>query len=111
MPRCYIYERESRTRTIANVITEIDAEIVRLQQVRTILSEGALPTPVSGLPAVTPKRRGRPPLAATVVKTAAKPEKAAAEPVKKKRNLSPEGRARLVAATKARWAKQKTAAE
>jgi len=45
------------------------------------------------------------------VKTAAKPEKAAAEPVKKKRNLSPEGRARLVAATKARWAKQKTAAE
>jgi len=31
----------------------------------------------------------------------------AAEPVKKKRGLSPEGRARIVAALKARWAKKR----
>ena len=94
------------------MITEIDAEITRLQQVRTILSEGAAPTPVSGLPAAAPKKRGRPAKAAAVVKTAAKPEEAAAaEPVKKKRSLSPEGRARIAAGVKARWAKTNAAAK
>jgi len=107
-----IDERENRTMSIANVITEIDAEITRLQQVRTILSEGAAPTPVSGLPAAAPKKRGRPAKAAAVVKTAAKPEEAAAaEPVKKKRSLSPEGRARIAAGVKARWAKTNAAAK
>lgn len=37
--------------------------------------------------------------------------KAAAKPVKKKRNLSPEGRAKIAAAVKARWAKAKAAAK
>jgi molybdopterin-guanine dinucleotide biosynthesis protein len=83
---------------IANFIAEIDAEITKLQQARTILSKSAAPAA---------KKRGRP---AVAVKAAAKPVKATAKPVKKKRNLSPEGRARMAAAAKARWAAVKAAA-
>jgi hypothetical protein len=79
--------------SIETLIAEIEAEIARLEQARTLLSGTAAPTP---------KKRGRP---AGVVKAAA------AKPVKKKRKLSPEGRARLIAAVKARWAKQKQAAK
>jgi hypothetical protein len=43
-----------------------------------------------------------------VVKVAAKPAKAAK---KAKRNLSPEGRARIAAAARARWAALKMAAK
>jgi molybdopterin-guanine dinucleotide biosynthesis protein len=75
---------------IANFIAEIDAEITKLQQARTILSKSALPAA---------KKRGRP---AGVVKAVA------AKQVKKKKwKLSPEGRARTAAAAKARWAKAK----
>ena len=53
-------------------------------------------------PVVTPvaKRRGRPP------KSVASPAPAAPV-IKKKRTMSPEGRARIAAAQKARWAKVK----
>jgi hypothetical protein len=76
---------------IANFIAEIDAEITQLEQARTILSKSAAPAA---------KKKGRP---AGVVKAADKPVK------KKKRKLSPEGRARIAAAAKARWAKAKAA--
>jgi hypothetical protein len=72
---------------IDNLIAVIDAEIARFQQARTLLSKGV---------ALAPKKKDRP---AGVVKAADKPVK------KKKHKLSPEGRARIVAATKARWAK------
>lgn len=82
---------------IASLISEIDAEIARLQHARTLLASGAVPAP---------KKRGRPAKAAGTVPSAV----VAAKPVKrKKRSLSPEGRARIAAAAKARWAKQKTA--
>jgi hypothetical protein len=84
---------------IANFIAEIDAEITRLQQARTLLSGIALPAA---------KKRGRPAKAAGA---AVAVKAVAAKPVKKKRNLSPEGRARMAAAAKARWATVKAAAK
>ena len=74
---------------INQILAELDAEIARLQQAKALLA------------GETVKRGpGRP--------------KATAAPVsaqKKKRNLSPEGRARIAAAVRARWAKQKKAAK
>jgi hypothetical protein len=63
-----------------NILKSIDAEIARLQQARGLL-----------------------------VKAGTAPKKAAKKAAKKKRILSPEGRARIVAALKARWAAQKKA--
>jgi hypothetical protein len=69
---------------MTNIIALIDAEIGRLQEARAL---------IAGAAATTVKRRpGRP-----------------KGPGKKKRNLSPEGRARIVAAAKARWAKRRKA--
>jgi hypothetical protein len=98
-PQCYIRERENSTMSIANLIFEIDAEITKLQQVRTLLA---------GTASLAPKKRGRPAGTVKVVKTVAKPAKVAK---KTKRNLSPEGRARIAAAAKARWAAKKQAAK
>jgi hypothetical protein len=78
-----------------NVIIEIDAQIARLQQARAALSG-------TSTPAVA-KRRGRPPASASVsVSASAAPSKKS-----KRRGMSPEGRARIAAAQKARWAKLK----
>ena len=85
---------------IDNLISEIDAEIARLNDARALLA-GVTTTRKRGRPAKTAK-------AAKAVKAAAKPAKAAKK--KAKRNISPEGRARIAAAVKARWAKQKKAA-
>lgn len=77
--------------SLNTVIAEIDTEIVRLQQARALLTG-----------ATAMKKRGRP---AGVVKALTH------KPAKKKRRLSPEGRARIAAAVKARWARQKKAAK
>jgi hypothetical protein len=69
------------------LLTLINAEIATLQRARSLLA------------ATGKKRSGRP----------AKAPAAPAVTQKKKRKLSPEGRARLVAAVKARWAKQRKA--
>jgi hypothetical protein len=74
---------------IKQILTELDAEIDRLQQAKALLS-GA----TSGI--VAKRGPGRPKAAVATV-------------TKKKRNLSPEGSARIAAAVKARWAKQKKA--
>jgi hypothetical protein len=74
--------------TANDILSLIDAEIATLQIARALVA-GAVPK----------KKRGR-------------PKSAAAQAVKlkkKKRNLSPEGRARIAAAVKARWARQKKA--
>ena len=63
---------------------------------------------LSGAASPAAKKRGRPAKAAGVARAA---EAAADKPVKKKRNLSPEGRARIAAAAKARWATQKKSAK
>jgi len=70
---------------IKQILAEFDAEIARLHQARAILNG-----------AEVKRGPGRP--------------KDVAPTAKKKRNLSPEGRARIAAAVKARWAKQKKAA-
>jgi hypothetical protein len=62
------------------ILAEIDAEIRRLEQVREILTG----------------KDGRPGTKAVA-------------PTRKKRRLSPEARARIAAAQKARWAKAKKA--
>ena len=85
---------------IDNLISEIDAEIARLNDARALLA-GVTTTRKRGRPAKTAK-------AAKAVKAAAKPAKAAKK--KAKRNISPEDRARIAAAVKARWAAQKKAA-
>ena len=77
---------------LKDILIQLDQEIARLQQAKALLAS----TDVSTTPAV---RRGRP------KKDMASP--APAKPAKKKRNLSPEGRARIAAAVKQRWASQK----
>jgi hypothetical protein len=63
------------------IFAEIDAEIRRLQQAKVILS------------------------GATIKRSPGRPKSTTATAAKKKRKMSAEGRARLVAAVKARWAK------
>jgi mono/diheme cytochrome c family protein len=65
---------------LTKILSEIDAEISRLQQAKAILA------------------------GETVTRGPGRPKTA---PAKKKRNLTPEGRARIAATVKARWAKQK----
>jgi hypothetical protein len=82
---------------IAEILTSIDREISTLQRARTLIAAGA----GSG------RKRGRPNKAAAVT------EASAGGPAKKrkKRNLSPEGRKRIVEAQKRRWeAKRKASA-
>jgi hypothetical protein len=88
---------------IDNLISEIDAKIAWLNDARALLA-GVTTTRKRGRPAKTAKAAK----AVKAVKAAAKPAKAAKK--KAKRNISPEGRARIAAAVKARWAKQKKAA-
>jgi hypothetical protein len=73
---------------IENLISEIDAEIARLEQARALLSGGASPA----------AKRGRPAGVAPATKPA-------------KRVMSPEARERIAAAQRKRWAKQKAAAK
>jgi hypothetical protein len=70
---------------IQEILAQIDAEIARLQQVKSILSGST-----------TTAKLGRP-----------KARHNVGSPVAAKRTMSPEGRARIAAAQKARWAKQK----
>lgn len=73
---------------VSRMLSEIDAEISRLQQARSAL------TGIAGSGTVAP-RRGRPKGSGT--KTAAK----------RQRNLSPEGRKRIADAMKRRWAERR----
>jgi hypothetical protein len=77
---------------LKDILSQIDAEIGRLQQAKALLAgaENSI-TPAT--------RRGRP--SKNVISTI--PVKSP----KKKRNLSPEGRARIAEAVKRRWASQK----
>jgi hypothetical protein len=71
------------------IISQLDTEIARLQEVKSILSATT----------TTKAKRGRPNKASITV----------IAPVSAKRILSPEARARIAAAQKARWAKVKKA--
>jgi hypothetical protein len=65
-----------------SILAELDGEIARLQQARALLSDA-------------PAKRGP-----------GRPPTSDAAP-KKRRNLTPEGRARIAEAVKRRWAKAK----
>jgi hypothetical protein len=75
---------------VSRILSEIDAEITRLQRARAAL------TGIAGSGTVAP-RRGRP-------KGSVNKPKA-----KRKRNLSPEGRKRIADAMKKRWAERRAA--
>jgi len=79
---------------LKDILDLIDVEIDRLQQAKAVLSSVTAPVVPTTAPA-----KGRPKKSAD----AAPPP----EPAKKKRNLSPEGRARIAEAVKRRWAAQK----
>jgi len=80
----------SRTSATTNLLSLIDAEIAQLQRARALIAGAA-----------AKKGPGRPKSAAV----------STVKPKKKKRKMSPEGRARIAAAQKARWAAQKKAAK
>jgi hypothetical protein len=76
---------------LKDILAQIDAEIARLQRAKSLLAASE----ISVAPVI---RRGRP------KKSADSP--ATTKPAKKKRNLSPEGRARIAETVKRRWAAQ-----
>ena len=85
---------------IKEIVALLDSQIAVLKEARELLKADSTGS-------VVPRKSGRPckaenALPTTVTKTAK---------TKKKRNLSPEGRARIVEATKRRWAAQKKAAK
>jgi hypothetical protein len=93
---------------VTRILSDIDAEISRLQQARAALSaiNGGTVARNATNAAVAPKRRGRPKGSTNVVKTVT--VKAAAKPAKAaKRKLSPEGRKRIQEAMKRRWAERR----
>jgi len=71
---------------IDTIVAELDAEIARLEQVRAVLAGSAPSAAAAPAPAKTAKKRGG------------------------HRKMSPEARARIAAAQKARWAKAKQGA-
>jgi hypothetical protein len=79
---------------VSRILSEIDAEISRLQHARTAL------TGIASSETAAKAKRGRPKGSAN--KTAA--------PKKRKRKLSPEGRKRIADAMKRRWAERRAAA-
>ncbi len=82
---------------IEDIISEIDAEIARLQQAKALLGNTV------SVSAVIKRKPGRPPASAKTQPVAKK--------TGKRRTMSPEGRAKIAAAQKARWAKTKRAAK
>jgi hypothetical protein len=82
LPICYICHVNTK-----EIITALDAEIVRLQHARSLIVGSG-----------EPKRRGRPAKSAP-----------STVPAPKKRKLSPEARKKIAAAQKKRWAKQRAA--
>lgn len=81
---------------VSRILSEIDAEISRLQQAREAL------TAISGVAtaAVVAPRRGRPPKNSVAAE-------AKAPVTRRQRNLTPEGRKRIADAMKRRWAERR----
>jgi hypothetical protein len=81
-----------------DLLKTIDGEIAKLRAARALLVGGG-----NGTGVATRKKPGRPRKDAGVSLATAQPQK--------KRNLSPEGRARIAAAAKRRWAAKRKAAK
>jgi hypothetical protein len=82
---------------VSNILAEIDAKIASLQQARA-----AIVSLEDGTQAPTKAKRGRPKGSTNAAKALKAP--------KRKRNLTPEGRARIADAMKRRWATQRKGA-
>jgi hypothetical protein len=78
---------------VSKILAEIDAKILSLQQARSAIVS------LDGIEAEKP-RRGRPKGSTNKKKS-----------TKRKRNLSPEGRARIAEAVKKRWADRRKKAQ
>lgn len=78
-----------------NILEALDQEILKLQQVRALLATNIANTPITN-------KRGRP-------KGSTNKSAAAAVPTPTKSTMSPEGKARIAAAQKKRWAAIKKA--
>ena len=89
-----------RAMAIKDVLALLDAEIATLKEARQLLKADSTGSAV-------PRKAGRPRKADTALST----DVTKAAKTKKKRNLSPEGRARIAEAVKRRWAAQKKAAK
>jgi len=85
---------------INGILASIDNEISKLQQARSLLTGSSVP---ARSPALAGKQRGRP--KGSVSKSGKAPAKVAAKT--SKRTMSEEGKQRISAAQKARWAAQK----
>lgn len=81
---------------VSEILAQIDFEIDQLEDARALLAGHAQQGSKKG--------PGRP------KKTVAKAQPAIRKAAKKRRNLSPEGRARIAEAVRRRWAAQKKAA-
>lgn len=84
---------------VSRIIAEIDAQIEKLQQARTLLQGADSDAQTAEKP-----RRGRPRKDAS--DSSSTPKKSAG---KAKRNLSPEARKRIADAQKRRWAERRNA--
>lgn len=78
---------------VNRIVSELDAEIARLQQIRSAL------TGLGGGATEDKPRRGRP--------KGSKNASTAAQPAKRARKLTPEGRRRIAEAMKRRWAERR----
>jgi hypothetical protein len=85
---------------IKDVIALLDAEIAALKEARQLLKADSTGS-------AAPRKAGRPRMADNALPTVV----AKTKKTKKKRNLSPEGRARIAAAAKLRWAAQRKTAK
>jgi len=81
---------------LKDIVSLIDAEVAALKEARALLAAGSAVT-------VAPRKAGRP--------AKATPDSPKVSTRKKKRNLTPEGRARIAEAVKKRWAAQKKSAK
>ena len=95
------------------ILSELDAEIARLQHIRAALT-GAGTSTAAAVTAVAKSGRGRPKGSKNAPKSvvakaaqAAAPKPVAAKATKGKRKLSPEGRKRIADAMKRRWAERR----
>ena len=95
-----------------SILAQIDAEIAKLMQVRSLLANtGKIADQITER--MTKKvsktgKPGRPAKAAKAVKAAKAPKAAKGAKTKKRRTLSPEARQRIADAQRKRWAAQKS---
>jgi len=99
-----------RDLAISDVIAQIDAEILKLQQAKALLGGSTAAAPAAP---VKTSGRGRPKGSKNSTKAVAVKVVEAKSPIKAaKRKLSPEGRKAIAEAMKRRWAeRRKTAAK